>query len=195
MEGSTAGRVCYKPLRARVVTSWQEALTTHSISWVYWQGVDLFFLSSPPDAARCHHCLQDHRNHDDHAITAHGQIVCLACSKLQVATTLGTFLMCACSLLLLVFSKHIGRVFSSDPAVVTLTTAAVLPLAVSLIGALNQGFQIMNSDFKRLLKRLDGEVDLPLHAAALCCHCLCFGYQTQSPEPIPLKIIAEAVVV
>lgn len=53
---------------------------------------------------------------------------------MQVAVILGTVLMCTCSTLLLVFSSHIGKAFSADPAVVRLTTATVLPLAISLIG-------------------------------------------------------------
>jgi hypothetical protein len=53
---------------------------------------------------------------------------------MQVASMLGTLLMCACSLLLLVFRNNIGSLFSSDPAVVQAATATMLPLAVSLIG-------------------------------------------------------------
>lgn len=52
----------------------------------------------------------------------------------QVASMLGTLLMGACSLLLLVFSNHVDRLFTSDPAVQQLATVTMLPLAVSLIG-------------------------------------------------------------
>lgn len=54
----------------------------------------------------------------------------------QVAVTLGTGLMCVFGLVLLLFQRHVGRLFSSDMEVVQLTTQAIIPLAASLIGAL-----------------------------------------------------------
>lgn len=52
----------------------------------------------------------------------------------QVAVLLGTVVMCASSVVLLLSRNQIGRLFSSEHGVVMLTAQAVPPLAVSLIG-------------------------------------------------------------
>lgn len=49
---------------------------------------------------------------------------------------LGTVVMCTSSTVLLLSRNQVGRLFSNEHGVVTLTAQAVPPLAVSLIGAL-----------------------------------------------------------
>jgi hypothetical protein len=56
------------------------------------------------------------------------------CCVAQVAVLLGTVVMCASSVVLLLSRNQIGRLFSSEYGVVMLTAQAVPPLAVSLIG-------------------------------------------------------------
>lgn len=61
-------------------------------------------------------------------------MLCIVVLLPQVAVLLGTVVMCASSVVLLLSRNQIGRLFSSEHGVVMLTAQAVPPLAVSLIG-------------------------------------------------------------
>lgn len=61
-------------------------------------------------------------------------LLCWRTCPLQVAVLMGTLVMLVSSCLLLLGRSQLGRLFSSELDVVTLTAQAVPPLAVSLIG-------------------------------------------------------------
>lgn len=97
---------------------------------------------------------------------------------------LGTLLMCACSLLLLVLRDHIGQLFSSDPAVLLLTTATVLPLAMSLIGEPDSGFQNWQCDSAGPTGWHCGALAIMLQAAVPGFQTICSEAEPDAPVAI-----------
>jgi MATE family multidrug resistance protein len=63
----------------------------------------------------------------------------MAWVTVQVAVLMGVVVMCACSVALLLGRDQLGWLFTSELGVVLLTSQAVPPLAVSLVGECVRG--------------------------------------------------------